>query len=421
MAQDEDQALNEYVWNIMVLQHQARALGIEPTDEQIKDAIMALPVFQTNGQFDYRKFAAFSQERLAPNGLTENFIENVMRDSLRLGQIKDIVGAPVAVSPGEIKEAQRTLQKMDLQKVKFASPDLSTVATTEEEISAFFQRNKMSMIKPETRQVSYVEFVLPEAEAGLTGKAKIDVLQKLADQATAFAEQAAGSRFDEAAQKAGLTVKTSPEFNNAGDTQTPDGQNADLRALAPGAFLLTEQNPVSDVLQSGDKFFVMRLGKIIPQRELKLEEVRPMLEARLRATKAATALSENAAAAIAKIRAELAAGKSFADAADAAGVTAEAVNGFSINDNSLSMDQRELASVALVLQPGQISNFVPAADGGFAVFLASRAPLEGVDNAQTEEIEQGILDSKRRMLFLTWLAAAREEAKVVIARHDQGR
>lgn len=419
MAQSEDQALSEYVWNIMVLQHQAQVLGIEPTDSQIENAIKELPVFQTSGQFDYRKFAAFNQERLAPAGLTANAVENVIRDSLRLEQIKNIVGAPVTVSPGEIKEAQRTLQTMDIQKVKFALPDPASITASEDEIVAFFQRNKATMIKPETREVSYVEFALPEADASLTGKAKIDALQKLADQATIFSEKATAATFNEVAQQSGLTVKSSPEFNRSGDTQTPGELSADLPSLAPGAFLLTEENPLSDVMQAGDKFFVLKLGKIIPQRELQIEEVRPILEARLRATKAETALGEKAAATIAAIRADLAAGKSFADAIAAAGVTAEALNGFSINENSVSLDQRELATVALILEPGQISNFVPSADGGFAAFLSSRAPLENVNKTETEEIEEGILESKRRMIFLTWLAAAREEAKISFVQHGQ--
>ncbi len=418
MGQSEEEVLNEFVWNLMVLQHQAKELGIEPLDSQIKDGIMALPVFQTNGQFDPRKYAEFVQERLGPNGLTEAYIENVIRDSLRLERLKSIVGAPVAVTPGEVTEAVRTLQKMDLQKVKFPLPDPSTVTVADADINVFFERNKATMIKPETRVVSYVEFVPAPADAALTGKAKIDALQKLADQATAFSEQATGATFDQTAAKAGLTVKTSPEFNGTGDTEAPGDLTADLKTIAPSAFQLTEATSVSDVLQSGDKFFVVKLTKTNPQRPLTIEEVRPLIEARLRGAKAGEMLSAKAAAAVATIRAELAAGKPFADAAAAAGVTTEPLNGFSVNSESLSIDQRELATVALVLEPGQISNFIPSADGGFAVFLASRTPAEA-DTAQKEEIEEGILQNKQRMIFLTWLAAARDQAKIVIAPRGQ--
>ncbi len=60
----------------MVLQHQAKELGIEPLDSQIKrTAIMALPAFPNRtGQFDPRKVRRDSSRSASgPNGLTGGF------------------------------------------------------------------------------------------------------------------------------------------------------------------------------------------------------------------------------------------------------------------------------------------------------------------------------------------------------------
>lgn len=419
MAQNEAQALNEFVFNMMVLRHQAKALGIEPTDAQIADHIKALPALQTSGQFDPRKYASFVETRLGPAGMTERSLEDIARDAIRLEQLKSIVGAPLTATPGEVSEAMRTLQKMDLQKVKFPLPDVAAVAVTPEEINSFYELNKATLLMPETRVVEYVEFTPPAGDDKLEGKAKIDAQQKLANEAANIAEQLTATNFAEVAGKAGLTVKTSPEFTNSGATQVPGDLVDDLKTIAPNAFLLTENSPVSDVLQSGDKFFIVKLTKVNSKRQLAKEEVAAMIEGRLRATKANELLESSAAKALATIRAELAAGKSFTDAATAAGVTAEALNGFSINSDSLSMDQRELASVALLLEPGQISNFVPTADGGFAVLLVSRAAVDAADTAQKEEIEEGITESKRRLLFISWLASEREKAGLAIASRER--
>lgn len=419
MAQNEAQALNEFVFNMMVLRHQAKALGIEPTDAQIADHLKALPALQTNGQFDPRKYASFVETRLGPAGMTERSLEDMARDAIRLEQLKSIVGAPLTATPGEVTEAMRALQKMDLQKVKFPLPDVAAITVTPEEVNAFYELNKATLLMPETRVVEYVEFTPPAGEDKLEGKARIEAQQRQANEAANLAEQLTAGNFAEVAAKSGLTVKTSPEFTNTGATQAPGDLVDDLKAIAPNAFLLTENAPVSDVLQSGDKFFIVKLTKVNAKRQLAKEEVAAMIEGRLRATKANEMLQATAAKAIATIRAELTAGKSFADAVTSAGVTAEALNGFTVNSDSLSMDQRELASVALLLDPGQVSNFVPTADGGFAVFVASRAAVDSADLAQKETMEEGITDSKRRLLFISWLAAARDKAGISLASRER--
>ncbi len=167
MEQDEDRALNEFVWNLLVLQHQARELGIEPTDPQVAARIKSLPVLQTSGQFDPRKYALFVQEQLGPRGMTERQLENVIRDSLRLEQLKAVIGAPVSVSAAEVREAARVWQKMDIQLVRFPLTAAETaVEVTEAEAMAFFERNKQTMLAPETRIVEFVEFVPPATEIG---------------------------------------------------------------------------------------------------------------------------------------------------------------------------------------------------------------------------------------------------------------
>lgn len=417
MEQDEDRALNEFVWNLLVLQHQARELGIEPTDPQVAARIKSLPVLQTSGQFDPRKYALFVQEQLGPRGMTERQLENVIRDSLRLEQLKAVIGAPVSVSAAEVREAARVWQKMDIQLVRFPLTAAETaVEVTEAEAMAFFERNKQTMLAPETRIVEFVEFVPPATEKPLEGKDRMDALQTQADAASRFAEEAAGSSFTKAAEAAGLPVKVSPEFDRAGTARVPAPELAEtLQGIAPGAFLLTESAPISDVLQAGDKFVVVRLTKVNPQRPLTFEEVRPAIEKRVRSLKAEAVLRQNANDALGKIRAAVAGGKSFADAVAAAGLAVESLNGISADSGMIPPDQMAVVTTALVMEPGQVSGFLPSPDGGAAVFLASRAAEDASEKAKSEGIESGILDSKRRMIFLTWLASAREAAKIAMA------
>ena len=426
MAENENMALSEFIFNLLVLQHEADKLGIVPTDTQIAERIKSLPVFQTGGQFDPRKYALFVEQQLGPRGFTELQLEKVIRDSIRLDRVKDVVVAPVAVSKGEIKEAARIFQKVDVQQINFPMNAVeSQAAVSEEEIQGFFARNKQSLLTQETRTIQFIEFAQPAEQPAAEGRAKIEAQQKLADAASAFTEKVSASSFEQAASAAGLTVQTSPEFDRAGNTQAVAAESTgvfagDLKVLAPAAFLLTEAAPVSDVMQVGDRFYIIKLAKVNPQRELTIEEVRPMADARIKASKIERLVRENADAALAKVREAMKAGKTFTDAAAAAGLKVEPVSTLDLSAETLTPVQQEMARASLIMEPGQLSGFLPSPDGGLAVFLVSRAPLDDASVAREKtEIEPGILDNKRRLLFMTWLASAREAAKISVTQDNR--
>lgn len=421
MGQDENRALEQFVWNRLVIQHQARDLGIEPTDSQVADRIRNIPAFQVNGQFDAGKYKAFVAEQLGPRGFTEVQLENVIRDALRAERLKTVVSSPVAVSDAEVLETARIFQKVSAEVVRF---DLAATAVpselTDEELKTFFGQNQPTLIMPETRSVDYVRFAIPEGGKPLEGREKVDALQKVADAASAFSEQASSGSFESAASTAGLTIQRTPEFDrsgaprSSGDAQAAPGA-ADLKNFAPAVFMLTEKNPVSDVIQSGDVFFVLKLAKLSPQRPLTMDEVRPIAAKQLGARKAERALREKADAALAKVREAIAAGKPFSEAAANAGLQVQSFNDLLPNDPKLSAREREIVAATLLMQPGQFSGMIPAADGGFAVYLSSRAPIDQADLAKKSELASRILESKRHLLFLTWLASARDAAKIQVA------
>ncbi len=419
MAQNENQMLNEFVWNLFVLQHESRQLGIEPTDKQVAARIQTLPVFQTAGNFDYAKYNQFVSEKLGPRGFTVLQLEGLIKDSLRLELLKDVVDSPISASQAEVGEAGRILQKVDVQTVSFPMDAArAAVTVTDDDIRNFYNQyqNSPYLVAPEMRSVELVEFAMPADAKPAEGKEKVEALQKLADAATAFSAKAGAGPFDQAASAAGLTVVKTPEFDRTGKTRGE--ASANLPGVAPAAFLLSDSAPVSDPIQAEDKFFVIKLATINPQRTLTLEEARPLAEAQLRGMKAGEILRQGADAAIAKIREAMAGGKSFADAAAAAGLKVDSLTG--VSPTGAAPDQQAIMRATLLMEPGQLSGFVPGMQGGYAVYLASRVPLDAAELArQKDEIEPGIAEGKRRMLFVTWLAAAREAAKVGRVTHER--
>ena len=431
-GEDQAASISEFIWNLLVLEHQARALGVEPTDAQVTDRIKAIPVFQTDNQFDPLKYGAFVRDQLAPRGFSERQLEEVMRDALRLEKIESVVESPVAVGEKEIRESARVLQPVTAEFVRFNAAEAAKgIRISPEEIAGFFERNKANLNTRETRAVRYVAFELPP-ETKLEGRAKVDALQKLADQATKFTDSLATKPFDQAAASSGLAVRSTPPFDRAGalpevpptgaeagkENKAPPSKIAArevVAALAPPAFLLPAVGKVSDVIQVGDAFYVLELSELNPVRPLTLAEAAPSLDARLREAKADQTLRSSSGEKIKALRDALASGKKFTEAAREAGLKVESLKDISPMSDALPPDQRRVVSATLSLKDGELSGLEAAPWGGLCVFLQSRGPLADKELAdKREEIRQSLLENKRGMLFAEWLRICREDAKISV-------
>jgi hypothetical protein len=422
-AADQASALTDFVWNLLILQHQARVLGVQPTDDEVAARIKALTVFQTEGQFDPGKYAAFVREQLAPRGFTERQLEEVMRDSLRLEKISAIVEAPAAAGDQELRDAARVLQPVTGSFIRFDAA-ATGVQVDPSEVAAYFERNQANLNAKETRAVRYVVFSLP-AEPKLEGRAKVEALQKLTEQAIKFSDSLGSSPIAGAAEAAGLKVLTTPAFDRSGNSNaTPAAGDAErklLADLAPPSFLLPAVGRATDVIQSGEALYVAELSEIHPARPLTLAEAAPQIEARLRQTKAEAAMRASAGQKIQSLREALGSGKAFAAAAVAAGLKAEPIEKLSPMSEALTPEQRLVISTTLSLKDGEISGFEPAPWGGVCVYLQARGPLADADfAAKRSEIRSGLLENKRNLLFAEWLRVCREEAKISMPGGRQG-
>lgn len=425
-AQDRDRALTEFVWNLLVLQHQAREMGIEPTDDQIADRIKEIPIFQVSGQFDPLKYSQFVSEQLAPRGFTERQLEEVIRDSLRLEALSKIVEAPAALGDGEMQAMARAFQPVSLEYVRFErDPATDKIQITPEEVAAIHQRNQSSLMTNETREARCVVFELP-ADSKAEAKEKIEALQKLANKASELTDAIARgeSSLEQLAAKAGAKMVKATGFDRTG--ATTEGSTASLdkeamSAIAPAAFLLPKTGATSDVIQSGDAFFIVELTAVNPARPLNLEEARPRIEAQLRAQKADQVFTAGATSAANALRAAVAAGKTFAEAAAAQNLKVEQLANIIAADESTSPENQAIAGSTLLLKDGQVSNLEEAPWGAFVAQLKSRGAVDQKTfGAREAQIRENLLRNKRDLLFMEWLRIGREAARITMPAGREG-
>ncbi|MFM8715874.1 MAG: SurA N-terminal domain-containing protein [Spartobacteria bacterium] len=422
---DQDRALTEFIWNLLVLQHQSRELGVEPTDDQVASRIKQVPIFQSAGQFDPLKYGQFVSEQLAPRGFTERQLEDVIRDSLRMEAIGKIVEAPAAISEGELQSMARAFQPVTAGFVKFErKQEADKIQISPEEVAAIHQQNQAALMTEETREAQCVVFQLP-ADSKLEGKEKVDALQKLANAASELTDSLAqgGASLEQLAQKAGAKIVKLAAFDRAGkpaqDASAPDAET--MADLAPAAFLVPKAGAASDVIQSGDAFYIIEVTAVNPTRPLTLDEARPRIEEQLRAQKAEQIFTADATSAANALRAAVAAGKSFAEAAAAQKLKVEEIKNVVAAAESTSPENQAIAGSTLLLKEGEISNLEAAPWGAFVAQLQSRAPVDQMAfGARETQIRESLLRNKRDLLFMEWLRVGREAARITVPTGRQG-
>jgi hypothetical protein len=425
MAQEREAALSEFVWNLIVLQHQSRELGIEPTDDQVADRIKNLPLFKSENQFDPRKYSTFVSEQLTPRGFTERQLEEVMRDAIRLESLSEIVEAPAAMSEEELKATMRIFQPVTAEVIKFNKDAKSdSVPVAPEEIASIFENNKAALNTTETRAINYVAFELPEASK-LEGKEKTEALQKLANAASVVTDTIAqGSvSLETAAKNAGLKITKLAAFDRSGSQPKNGDPKSTLiaQSLAPAAFLLAGPGKSSDVVQAGDAFYIFEITEVNPARPLTLDEAKPEIEARLRSQKSDQLFMQSTTAALNSIRSALQAGKPLNEAATSPGVTIENLTAVVPAAKDATSEQQLITANTLLLKDGEISNLAQAPWGAFAVRLTARGPADSKAFGDREsEIRTNMIRNKRDLLFAEWLRTSREAANITMPGNTQG-
>ena len=408
-----------YIWNSLILRHEADALGIAPSEAEIIEAVQKIPGFTTNGVYDSTKYTQFVQNGLTPNGFTTELLEELVGDSLRLEKIKALLGATDKAALGEIRTMyERRNQKTDASVIRLKLDDFKKdVKVSDEEVQKRFEEKKATLQHPEKRKVKVVAFTLPQATPPLAGKERVAAMQKLADTASdlTVAMTEKDAKLDEAAAKAGATVVETPEF----EASAPPKEIGASSLAAEAAFKLTSENPNSDVVTTEGGYYVLQLAGITPAKPMTLEESKAQLTEELISERANEALSLKGGELHKKIIEAVTAGKSFADAAKEAGAIPEAFPTFSPVEQPKAdqPDAREIMGRSFEMNEGELSDFTPTQNGGLLLHIDKRLPVDEAGFAKEKTMIAGSLEDTKRMAALQqWLKERRIAAGLLDAK-----
>jgi SurA N-terminal domain/PPIC-type PPIASE domain len=413
---DPNQTAVQFVLNLLVLRHEAARLGIRPGYAEIAEVVRTLPAFQGDSGFEMKKFTDFAQNALAPMGLAEEHVEQLVRDQLSLNQIKQLLAAGVTVPKGELDENfQRGHDTLFVSIIRFQSADLSKdIQVSDEDVQKHYDAHKAELKTDEKRKVEFVSLALTDEEKKLTGKERIEALQKLSDRATDFTQALLekGADFKQAADKLKLPVHETGEFTKA----EPDPQLKVDAQLGAAAFKVSMQEPNSDPIEVADGFYILHLAGITESRPLTLEEAKPKVVETIKKSKARELMSTKAAEVVQQLREAKQSGQPLEAAIQKSGAKAEKVPPFSLLEEEKPKSQdkeskkNEPADLAAIkqavafLNPGETSDFFPAGENGFIAVLEKRESLADASAAEKKAAyEKRLLDNKRRIVLMEWL------------------
>ncbi|HET7747601.1 MAG TPA: SurA N-terminal domain-containing protein, partial [Vicinamibacteria bacterium] len=342
----EEQTLQRLI-NEHVLDQEAERLGLIVDDDSLKAFIEQHPDFQVNGRFVGGAELKRIMER---QGLTVQHFEKEMRATLLRERLHDLVTDAVTVTEAEVEAEHRRRNERVKVEYVLAAADPTTVAVTDEEVKAHFEKEKESYRLPERRVLSYIllDPALVQSRITLNDREKrayydahkdeyrreeevcaAHVLVKVRsdeqpeghpeEAARALAQKAldevrAGKDFAEVARRSSEDQGTAPKGGDMGcfgRGQTVPEFDQVVFSLKPGE--------VSDLVRTPHGFHVMKVNTRREESVEDFEAVKPRIEQALMSQRGRDVLTQLASA----IGDALGAGRSLEDAAQEQGVAVQ--------------------------------------------------------------------------------------------------
>ena len=160
MFQVDKQAIDQLIDQRLIMR-EAQRLNFSVTDKELADAIQKIQAFQSAGIFDNSLYNRI----LSRNRLTPEEFEETQRKSMLLERMQAFVQDGVKVSDAEALEWyewKNTTVNIDF--VLFKPDRHQNISVTDNEVNAYFEKNKPSYKTDPKAKVRYIEFNPKEYE-----------------------------------------------------------------------------------------------------------------------------------------------------------------------------------------------------------------------------------------------------------------
>ena len=464
-ATSKEDAAEKFFVGRMILRQAKEEFGIYPADEEISAYLKSLRAFAgPDGKFSQDTYRNYIEKGIGRLGLTENDLRELASDVLASKKINAIVGSGLSVDRDAVaKNLALENQKItgELARLEL-TPFEEKIQPKEEEIKAYWENIQDSFTTQPLRKFTYVLVTptlpaeeadkadAPESIADATAsdevkkavKAKKD--EEKAKKATALAEARRAKQLEtdtlvsdffdklELQKGAGLEdlakankweVKTTELFAKS---TPPKELDINVRASSRGGKAADELfkiqqttdpfSKISEAIPVGEnQWLIARLDGEEKSRPKTFEEARADARAQYISEKAAEAMKAAANEDITKIKALIAGGKTFADAAKEVGITQtkafDSINSTYRPDGAT--EPQNLFAAARNVDPGSIADVIVESDRAFILYVAKREVVKDADAAKRLDSEVTARTNENETIaYMSWMNSRIEAAKV---------
>jgi peptidyl-prolyl cis-trans isomerase D len=152
--------------NDLLLRREARRLGLQVTDDEVRDAILNVPNFRSGDQFDRTRYlAALRGSRTTPAEFEES-----QRQSLLISKLENLVTDGITVNDREIRDLYALdHDQIDVAFVKVPYDKYKDAAQlTDAEVNEFYEKNLERLRQPERVALTYVIYTPKDLAASVT-------------------------------------------------------------------------------------------------------------------------------------------------------------------------------------------------------------------------------------------------------------
>lgn len=279
----------------VLVEQKAEALGLRVSDTQIREAIVSMPEFQTDGVFDNERYQMLlRQNGFQPSGFRDYMREQMTREQLaRAITVSDFSLAVEVENAFALQQQTRDAEYLIVD----SAPFLAGVELSDEEVNAYYQAN---LSRYDTQEKVNLEYVLLDVE-----NLKVGVSATAEEIEQSYQENIAFYRAEEERRVAHILIESGDDeaaasakiedvleqINQGGDfaelaKQFSDDifsaeNGGDLEFITQGlmddvfdeaAFAISAVGETSDIIQSDVGFHIIKLT------DLKAESVTPLAE-----------------------------------------------------------------------------------------------------------------------------------------------
>ncbi|MDB4657659.1 SurA N-terminal domain-containing protein [Verrucomicrobiales bacterium] len=414
-----DQDDTNFIMSLVILRKEAAKMGIEPSFQEIQEAIPNLPALKSQPWMN----EDIIQNMLSSNGFTMGDFQDLVSDYLSWQKLRELVASGVEPVPSEVERLYKDeYQRFEAMVVDFKRASFEEkVKPTDEEIQTFYDENKESLnseLKRAFEMVTFTQGALAEnateeqkANARLdfekfVGKVYSDIATTPSDflkianaqknavsvnqvkvkKIEALAASDAPERFtSESGLMQGLFTKTLGKGNITKLFKLKDGSSA--------VFLISDQMDPRPLSLEEAKEQIVKVLKLRTSNEMAQDAANEARNTLLEAIKA---------------------GKSFAEAAKGAGLEVRKIPNFSQSEPPAETEDANaiLYSVSGT-SAGELGEVVAKPNGGG--YLLSYVDKIEIYGDSSKETKLGLLSSAQKRedqnnLFAAWFNQRRSEA-----------